>query len=61
MIPTSLKAGVTLQGAVWFSAHVRRPVGLKRIGGPLKDTVQCCKGVGIVQVADPYLTTHVRR
>ena len=53
MIPPSLKARVTLPGAVTFSAHVRRPESLKRVGAPKKDTVQCYTGVGLVQVAAP--------
>ena len=50
MIPPSLKARVTLPGAVGFSAHARRPESLKRVGAPKKDTVQCYTGVGLVQV-----------
>ena len=53
MIPPSLKARVTLPGAVRFSAHVRRPESLKRVGALKKDTVQCYTGVGLVQVAAP--------
>ena len=53
MILPSLKAMVTLLGAVRLWAHVRRPKTLKRVGAPKKDTVQCYTGVGFVQVAAP--------
>ena len=53
MIPPSLKARVTLPGAVRSSAHVRRPESLKRVDAPKKDAVQCYTGVGLVQVAAP--------
>ena len=39
MILPSLKARVTLPGAVRFSAHVRRPESLKRAGAPKKGKV----------------------
>ena len=51
MIPPSLKARVTLPGAVRFSAHVRRPESPKRFGAPKKNTVECYTGVILVQVA----------
>ena len=52
MIPLSLKAKVTLPGAVRFSAHVRRPESLKRVGAPKKDTEQFYTVIRLVQVAD---------
>ena len=53
MIPSLLNARVTLSGAVRFSAHVRRPESLTRVGTLKKDTVHCYTGVGLVQVAAP--------
>ena len=59
MILPSLKARVTLPGAIRFSAHVRRPESLKRVGAPKKDTVQCYAGVSRSTVAHDQLPALV--